>query len=319
MDSTLFQRSLPENFNEKDRALFESEIQKRFSLPLEKVRTLKSIKLRYLFLYSSKMLERFSEHGILPPFNRGMKPSWIEKLKLKRKKYDHVNLVFDKNSNNYFHWITEVLPRVMHIEASGQGSKEYLLPDYVGRNPVFMDTLQHLIDLKRVTFLYSDEQIIISKATICVHSYNSGNYNPPVIQKLNRVFSPDPKTQKKRILILRNGIRGFANENEVVKTFTAFGFSTVRLEKLNFTEQLNLAKSCEILAGAHGAGLTNMIFLPEGGRVLELRFKNDSSNNCYFTLASDLRLPYYYMLCANNKNKLEVDINFLQKTLEACC
>ena len=47
----------------------------------------------------------------------------------------------------------------------------------------------------------------------------------------------------------------------------------------------------------HGAGLANMLFLPEKSQVLELRKRDDSRNNCYFALASGLNLEYYYQLC----------------------
>ena len=48
----------------------------------------------------------------------------------------------------------------------------------------------------------------------------------------------------------------------------------------------------------HGAGLTNMLFMKDGGSVLELRHVSDCINNCYFTLASALDLKYFYQTCA---------------------
>ena len=53
---------------------------------------------------------------------------------------------------------------------------------------------------------------------------------------------------------------------------------------------------CEILAGVHGAGLVNMLFMKNAGKVIEVRGKNDSRNNCFFSLTSDLELDYYYYL-----------------------
>jgi hypothetical protein len=40
-----------------------------------------------------------------------------------------------------------------------------------------------------------------------------------------------------------------------------------------------------------------MLFMPEGGSVLELRHEADRINNCYFTLASALNLQYFFQTC----------------------
>jgi capsular polysaccharide biosynthesis protein len=50
-----------------------------------------------------------------------------------------------------------------------------------------------------------------------------------------------------------------------------------------------------MLVGLHGAGLTNMMFMPTQSRVLEIRNYGDSHNNCYFTLASEFGHRYFYI------------------------
>jgi capsular polysaccharide biosynthesis protein len=74
------------------------------------------------------------------------------------------------------------------------------------------------------------------------------------------------------------------------------------------------------LIGLHGAGLTNMLFMREGGKVLELRNQNDAHNNCYFSLASELNLDYFYLLNQGNTNDTHtvdiiVDIDELRNNL----
>ena len=41
-----------------------------------------------------------------------------------------------------------------------------------------------------------------------------------------------------------------------------------------------------------------MLFMREGGSVLELRHQADCINNCYFTLSSALDFNYFYQTCA---------------------
>lgn len=52
----------------------------------------------------------------------------------------------------------------------------------------------------------------------------------------------------------------------------------------------------ELLVYHHGATLTNMLFMQEVKKVLELKSIRDSKTQCYFKLASALGLQYYYIL-----------------------
>jgi len=63
------------------------------------------------------------------------------------------------------------------------------------------------------------------------------------------------------------------------------------------------------LIGIHGAGLTNILFMPKGASVLELRRKDDSHNNCYFSLASALELNYFYQLCEVDNENIVTQVN----------
>ena len=65
---------------------------------------------------------------------------------------------------------------------------------------------------------------------------------------------------------------------------------------MTLQEQIGLFANCSHLAGAHGAGLTNMTFMKKGSKVLEVRQRNDNHNNCYFAMANTLELQYYYFL-----------------------
>ena len=80
-------------------------------------------------------------------------------------------------------------------------------------------------------------------------------------------------------------------------------------------------KDTKCLIGLHGAGLTNMLFMSEKTNVLELRNEEDSHNNCYFSLASDLNLDYYYQLNKGDRKdthevNVTVDILLLKQNIE---
>ncbi|XP_031286453.1 alpha-1,3-arabinosyltransferase XAT3-like [Pistacia vera] len=75
------------------------------------------------------------------------------------------------------------------------------------------------------------------------------------------------------ILISRAKTRRFVNEDEMVVMMEELGFEVVvtrpnRMSNLNkFSELLN---SCSVLVGAHGAGMTNEVFLPVGAVAVQV-------------------------------------------------
>ncbi len=46
--------------------------------------------------------------------------------------------------------------------------------------------------------------------------------------------------------------------------------NSILFEKVSFADQVRTMRACRLLVGNHGAGLTNMIFMPTGSRVIEI-------------------------------------------------
>jgi len=85
---------------------------------------------------------------------------------------------------------------------------------------------------------------------------------------------------------------------------------------------VEISSQARYLVSNHGAGMTNMLFMPEGSNVLELRHREDCINNCYFTLSSALNLNYFYQTCPSGGDAqdphaadLLVDANALRANL----
>ena len=74
-----------------------------------------------------------------------------------------------------------------------------------------------------------------------------------------------PRRKSRRIFISRPNntrfrARVIENEVELTEALALHGFETIHLEDLPFVEQIALFYDAEIVIGAHGAGLSNMIF-----------------------------------------------------------
>jgi capsular polysaccharide biosynthesis protein len=136
------------------------------------------------------------------------------------------------------------------------------------------------------------------------HTAPSGHYNEELIRGVRALLlnchgHADPGGEGERIYISRGRApkRRILNEDAVRELMEQFGFKTIYAEDHSFADQVRICSRARYLVSNHGAGLTNMLFMPVGSSVLELRHHTDAINNCYFTLSSALNLNYFYQTC----------------------
>jgi hypothetical protein len=234
--------------------------------------------------------------------------------------------VTDSWSNEYFHWITDALPRLLALSE--------MLTDPVLLLPGAYESIDYVVKsltpfhLARVTFVR--ETCRCKHLSITSHTAPTGNYNDGLIMRLRDLFrahfgANDGNNYPSRVYISRGKAlrRWISNEDECRRVLRDYGFTTIHFEEHTFDEQVRIAMNAECMVSNHGAGLTNMLFMGEKGRVLELRRSGDAKNNCYFSLASALDLHYYYQLCESDTpgadtftGNLIVDCDRLRANLE---
>ena len=79
------------------------------------------------------------------------------------------------------------------------------------------------------------------------------------------------KRRPRLLIISRKRTRTFMNENEIVTMAQKLGFNVVLAEaSSNISEFSQLVNSCDVLMGVHGAGLTNIVFLPNNAVFIQV-------------------------------------------------
>lgn len=304
-------RKRPGNLVTGDEVLFKHELQKEIA-PVTKV-TLHNV------YFTGNCIVIAKEKTILPP--TFVKPITIVFLpafkfylhlfkRIIRNRFviEKLPVIFikDKFSVNYFHWITEALPRLLAGGMDIKSSPVILPASY--RQFSF---IEESLEVAGFSVRYLDERnfYLIKNILFITHFATGGNYNDYFIQKTRDTLNKDAAivTPSRLVYISRGNAerRKIANEEALLPVLSKFHFEIVYCENLSFREQRNLFSQTKVLVSNHGAGLTNMIFMPKDSSILELRYKDDNHNNCYFSLASALGINYYYQQCPPVNKELE--------------
>ena len=166
---------------------------------------------------------------------------------------------------NYYRWLMETLPRLRFVEDAGLPGilvyacqsrafqRESLLALLPPGTKVIASNLTPYCQSRRLLvppFVSEDESWIIPWLRGSVPSSGS--------------------TSSRRLYITRQRAHGrrIANEEELLSLLDEFGFSTIVAEEMSWLEQITLFRGAEIIVGAHGAGLANLVFCTNA-RVVE--------------------------------------------------
>jgi len=202
----------------------------------------------------------------------------------------------DEWSANYFHWMTDCLPRIWKaIEANP--AARILLHDTFQHLSFVTESLA-LLNIQPIYFS-SRENLFVEKLILTSRTANFPNFNEPLTRLTREKLAPKVSNIPfRRVYISRKlaDKRKAHNELAVELLMRKHGFEIVYAENVSLKAQIELMAETQILVSLHGAALTSMLFMKEGQQVVELRNHGDSKTQCYFNLAAALGLRYFYTL-----------------------
>ncbi len=232
-------------------------------------------------------------------------------------------VVHNEWSSNYFHWLTDTLTRL------------YLAKDFLRQAtliiPERFSFSYHKYTLEKfgITKVWqtNDKKIIFAKRVV-MPAHTSPAENPALLRAAIEFLTRDKKISPckygVRIYISRRNasVRKILNETELINCITLYGFTILNIEEFNFEDQVNILSQAKFLVSIHGAGLTNLMFMPSGSSILELRKKDGSEiYNNFFNLSAVFNQRYFYQPCESDTNEsvqnanIFVDLEKLQQNL----
>ncbi len=231
--------------------------------------------------------------------------------------------IINEWTNNYFHWFTEAIPKLICL-MDNEKKPLILLPV----NYQFGYQTRSL-DMMSFSYKFFSGNLVICKNIFLPFRLapSSAQYNPAAMKQMvhklktgvnldfemgNKIYVTRTKAKKRKIV----------NEVDVIILMKELDFKVIDFEDYNLDEQISIMHHTQILVSMHGAGLTNMIFCNPHASVLEISLQNQIMDKCYFNLANAMELKYYYQFCESDidsndyqNNDLIVDLELLKKTL----
>ncbi len=241
-------------------------------------------------------------------------------------------------STGYYHWLTESLPRLIAVTESPD-QVTVLLPD---KSYSKYEESIRMIGFQKIDYFPSGSHLLLKNLIVTECPRHWATLSPPLLMKIKsrlENYDNSSTTCGNRLLyISRSKSRGrkVINEGEIIHLILGMGGCVINCEELSFNDQVAMFRKAFVIVGNHGAGLSNMLFMPSGGAVVELLpFRNGFFDfrpiGCSFKhqviykkLAGDLGHSYDYLQCrsdvpwyrATDMANIIVDISQLKTKIE---
>ncbi|KAL3895566.1 MAG: hypothetical protein SGCHY_004627 [Lobulomycetales sp.] len=239
-----------------------------------------------------------------------------------------------KWGTNFYHTLIETMPRIFLVSRT----IGFIHPILVVHSPiadVFFEligvdpsTVQQ-VTVPRQSYVYSPEVYVPMMAPCGSVSSSVADEMRDVIMKTQLSdaehatwSSVDPKKMTKDtvrvVLFLRKHSRRFEGEKEIVELLkNHYTNLETHWGDKNILEASKYFSNTHLLIAAHGAGLSNLLFLPPGAAVLEV-LPNRYRNMCFVKLSRAIGLDHQQVMgVGNKKTSLSVEpVDILKKAIE---
>jgi hypothetical protein len=190
------------------------------------------------------------------------------------------------NSDNYYHWLVESLPRWRLLQAAGWQDYDYVLLH--SQPSSFQEETLDWAGVPKERRLRCSKHFIHQFETLVVPAMPAARKTVPTwVAPWLRSLPPHAWAGAEKVYLSRRGAPGrwLVNEPELQTALDAYGIVTAQPERLTVAGQARLCGSARWIIGPHGAALANMVFAAPGAKVVEF-FHPQHKNQCYERLAA---------------------------------
>ena len=214
---------------------------------------------------------------------------------------------------NYYHFLIEEIPRIWLASEAGFKINDFdhiIMFSPIHRSPQLVCervgiSKEKIIPLEKLQHIECEEFYFTTMPWHYGRTFTLTARN-----FLRGIYHRTNTSHGRRIYISRErcGHGKISNEDELFHELVLMGFEKVVPEDLSFDEQVATFQEAEWIIGAHGAGLTNVIFSSPGCRIIEIRNPIYSAKetyqrrggNIFWRLSGFLGLDYHAFFALPN-------------------
>lgn len=193
-------------------------------------------------------------------------------------------------TGNFFHSLTDVLVPLYTTSRSFNGEVQFLVTNkklhWVKKYKALLNSLSKypIIDIDNSNEVHCFPRMIVGlknhrefsiEPSRTSQGYSMTNFTQFVRSAYSLKRSKVKKVKKVKkprlLIISRKRSRAFLNVKEVATEARKLGFNVVITEGSRYLEDFaKMVNSFDVMVGVHGAGLTNIIFLPENAVLIQV-------------------------------------------------
>lgn len=225
-------------------------------------------------------------------------------------KGDIVVIVADTTwGEQYYHFITEVLPSVLYL-----WNNNHIYP-IVTHDNTFIEPIFRFFGVNEILLDKIPEN---TKKIIKQPYIECGNPSPEKIGLIRDKLKKTVIFEKKIgiFIVRKENYRNVMNSDDVLDVLQTH-YKDIEWHifyMMNIQETISLFSKAAIIVAPHGAGLTNMVFSPNEITVIEF-MDIDSPNVCYWHLSEMLHNTYFMIPCKTVNGNFFLDLKELSELL----
>jgi hypothetical protein len=206
-----------------------------------------------------------------------------------RRTIDRGTWILERVYDNHSHWLTAHLPKLVLLRDRGAAG-DVLMPE---RRTAVMDASLHMLGLDPAVFpTFPPDSAFNVRELVIVEA---DRFRPEMLRPVREALAPRRRAGPgRRIFISRGRSQGrrLLGEEALWEALDRRGFVRVYLEEHDFAAQVHLMSEAAVVVAPHGAGLTNVLFCPEGSHVVEIADRAYPNPN-FYALTAAMGLHYW--------------------------